>query len=265
MSSQPPCRTGKDLELALRVYGHQYDRKEQNCEDTRLEVPFASGNSAEISKALGRIEPKGTTPLAYSLQQSAKDFTDNRYRNVIIIITDGIESCDGDPCKVALALQRKEVFLRPFIIGLGRPARFRGRNSAAWENIMMPAMWRALRQALAAIMKATLGKTTVRVNLLDAQGKPTETNINLSFINTVTGKTEYDYVHFLSKGKPDALQVDAVRSYHLMVNTVPMIVKKDIELRGGEENIIEIPAAQGMLMLRQDQHQQYEWASFHHP
>ena len=39
-------------------------------------------------------------------------------RNIIILITDGIEECEGDPCAVALALQKNGVTLKPFVIGM---------------------------------------------------------------------------------------------------------------------------------------------------
>ena len=37
-------RTDTNLELALRVYGHQYDRRLKRCDDTKLEAPFARDN-----------------------------------------------------------------------------------------------------------------------------------------------------------------------------------------------------------------------------
>ena len=113
-------KVNQNLELALRVYGHLYSRQAQNCKDSKLEVGFAKNNHQRIIERLKQIRPKGTTPIAYSLEQAANDFpTTKGYRNIVIIITDGIESCDGDPCNVSLALQRKGIFLKPFIIGIG--------------------------------------------------------------------------------------------------------------------------------------------------
>src|ERR1039457_1327238 len=65
----------KNLELALRVYGHQKQFPPQDCNDTKLEVPFAKDNIARIKHVMKIITPKGTTPIAYSLQQAANDFT----------------------------------------------------------------------------------------------------------------------------------------------------------------------------------------------
>lgn len=113
-------RSNENLELALRVYGHRYARQSNNCQDTKLEVPFGARNHDQIIAKLKEIVPKGVTPITYSLLQAATDFPISPgYRNILILITDGVESCEGDPCATSLELQRRGVFLRPFIIGLG--------------------------------------------------------------------------------------------------------------------------------------------------
>ena len=66
----------ENLEVALRVYGHQFSvaAGERSCEDTKLEVPFGSDGYDEIKTTLGELYPKGTTPIAYSLEQTKNDF-----------------------------------------------------------------------------------------------------------------------------------------------------------------------------------------------
>lgn len=240
------------VQMALRVYGHQYDRRLRNCEDTRLEAPFREDNHEQIKNKLARIKPKGTTPLAYSLQQAANDFPqDENYRNVIIIITDGLESCDGDPCEVSVALQKKNIFLKPFIIGLGMKQEygeqleclgqyFDAKNTATFRNVLN----KALRQ--------TLEKTTVSVELLDAQQRPRETDVNVTFTNNITGKPVFNFVHYLdAAGRPDSVEVDAVISYDIQVNTIPPVLKTNVNFEGGQHNVLRIAAPQGTLRLQQ--------------
>ena len=108
----------KNVEVALRAYGHQNNvtADGRNCKDTKLEVPFGPNNHEKIIERLQTIRPRGTTLIAYSLEQAANDFPScSDCRNVIILITDGIEECDGDPCAVSLALQRRGVILKPFV------------------------------------------------------------------------------------------------------------------------------------------------------
>ena len=74
-----------ELELGLRVYGHgtRHVPGQQNCDDTELVVPFGPNNPREIEEALLRVQAKGTTPIARSLEEAAYDFPDNKSRNVI--------------------------------------------------------------------------------------------------------------------------------------------------------------------------------------
>jgi Ca-activated chloride channel homolog len=117
-----------NLELALRCYGHTtFFKPERNCKDSKLEVPFseAKTSSVKIKERIQRLEPLGTTPIAYSLGESVNDFTPrSNCRNIVILITDGIEECNGNPCQVSIELQKKGIFLRPFVIGVGLDVKF---------------------------------------------------------------------------------------------------------------------------------------------
>ena len=65
----------KNLQLALRVYGHSKSYLTgQECNDTKLEVPFRDNNFDDIRTKLSSIKPKGTTPIALSLERSGDDF-----------------------------------------------------------------------------------------------------------------------------------------------------------------------------------------------
>jgi len=243
-------RVNEKLELGLRVYGHQFDRRYHKCNDTKLEVPFGKNNHTQIIQKLRLIEPKGTTPIAYSLEQTANDFpVDKNYRNIVIIITDGIESCDGDPCAVSLALQKKGIFLKPFIIGIGMEKDYRDAFGCMGEyydarNIS------EFRHALAKAVNQSLGKTTVSVELLDENKRPTETNINVSFINNFTQTSVFEFVHYRdANGRPDSVEVDPVLSYDVVVNTIPPVIKRNISFEGGKHNVLPIQTPQGNLSI----------------
>jgi len=252
-------RVNDKIELALRPYGHLTPAKERNCKDTKLEIPFAPNNNDRIIDRLKYIYPKGTTPIAYSLEQSANDFPrDNNYRNIIIIITDGIESCEGDPCAVSLSLQKKDIFLRPFVIGLGMEEKFASEFDCMGEYFNAKNI-NAFRTVLNGILNQSLSKTTASVELLDEKGRAIETDVNVSFINTFTGISEFDFIHFRDKnGKPDTVEVDPVLSYDVVVNTVPPVVKRNVFLKGGTHNLIKISTPQGALKVNQDNTSEYD-------
>jgi Ca-activated chloride channel family protein len=243
--------TYPNLELGLRAYGHQHSREENNCQDSRLEVPFAAKNAKAIKDKLLTLQPRGNTPITYSLLQSANDFpVDKTARNVLILITDGLESCQGDPCATSLALQRKHVFLKPFVIGIGAEKEF-GKQLECLGQYYNAADVKTFRAVLDNVITQTLQKTTVRVNLTDEAGKPVESNVNLTFVNSTTGQPEYNYVHYRdAKGQPDVLDIDALQSYDLVINTVPPVQDKDLKIKPGQANLLTYKTPQGTLRLQ---------------
>jgi Ca-activated chloride channel homolog len=248
----------ENLELALRVYGHQYASGPNSCQDSKLEVPFSENNEKKIISRISQITPKGNTPITYSLTQSAKDFpADKNARNIIIIITDGVESCGGDPCAASLALQQKRIFLRPFVIGLGSDATFAQQFSCVGQYFDA-ANINSFRNIMGEVVNIALSKTTVSVELKDGQGRPLETDVNLTFKNSVTTLPEYNYVHYLDQArKPDVLDIDALMDYDLVVNTVPPVVLPRLAIRPGKHNVFSVATPQGILNLRQDGANQY--------
>ncbi|WP_276372354.1 VWA domain-containing protein [Chryseolinea sp. H1M3-3] len=239
------------LELALRVYGHRSPQEIKNCKDTWLEVPFKPRSHTLIIQKLEEIRPKGVTPITYSLEQAANDFPSSPgYRNIVILITDGIESCGGDLCATSKALQQKGVFLRPYIIGLGLRTEKSLECAGKFIDANTPGEF---NNVLNEAIETSFAKTTVSVEILDANNQPNETNVNVSFVNSMTSLPMYDFVHYRDKqGKPDTVQIDPVVDYTLVVNTIPPIIKSNIALVVGKHNVLTIPAPQGNLVVRQE-------------
>jgi Ca-activated chloride channel family protein len=244
-------RSNENLELALRVYGHRYSRQSNNCQDTKLEVPFGPRNHDQIIAKLKEIVPKGVTPITYSLLQAATDFpVSPGYRNILILITDGVESCEGDPCATSIELQRRGVFLRPFIIGLGLQG---GRALECAGQYFDSGNSDSFNKVLNEAIQTTFSATSVSVELLDKDGNPDETNIDVSFLNGMTGTPVYEFVHYLdAKGRPDTVNIDPVNNYTVVVNTVPPVVRRNVNIVNGRHNVISIPVPQGNLIVRQD-------------
>ena len=241
------------VEVAMRVYGHQYNFKQKNCQDSKLEVAFGSRNNNQIRTMLDGLEPKGTTPIAYSLEQATKDFPNDGKdtRNVIVMITDGIEACDGDPCAISRGLQEKGIFLKPFIVGMGIEPQY-AKGFECMGRFFNAKSSRQFKGFLQEVVKQTLGKTTVTVELLDERNQPREANVHMAFIDQATKKARYNIVHFRDKGgKTDELNIDAIPTYDLIVYTTPSVIKRNVEIIGGRHNVIKIPTPQGELNIVQ--------------
>lgn len=238
-----------NVELALRVYGHQKEYKQYDCYDTKLEVPFSANNFQRIKQKLKSIYPKGTTPIALSLQAAENDFPNTpNCRNVIVLITDGIEECSGDPCEVSKALQRKGIILKPFVIGIGSDFSV---DLSCIGNYIDATSEKDFSHALGIIVEQIFNKTTCQVSLLDANGLPTESNVDMCFYDESNGQLLYNYIHTLNaRGMPDTLYLNTMPSYRLKVNTIPPVEKQGIKLNPGTHTIIPIDVPQGKLLVK---------------
>lgn len=180
------------VEIGLRVFGHQSPRAMKDCKDSKLEVVISKNSAAAIQNKLNEIVPKGHTPIAYSLFLAADDFPDLPGTNSIILITDGIENCEGDPCASAEVLTNKRITLKPFIIGIGLAEEDKGKfncvgtyydatNETTFEN------------AINVVISQALNNTTLQINLIDAFDKPSETNVEMTLYDSFSGEVRYNF------------------------------------------------------------------------
>ncbi|HYV89329.1 MAG TPA: VWA domain-containing protein, partial [Candidatus Polarisedimenticolia bacterium] len=109
------AKLSADTEIGLMTYGH---RRKNDCSDIQVLDAIGADKAPAIAKKVNALAPKGETPIAGALQQSAEAFKNMPgERNIIILITDGVESCKGDPCAAAHALAAANVDLQINVVG----------------------------------------------------------------------------------------------------------------------------------------------------
>lgn len=248
-----------DLELALRLYGHQTPIQpgKQDCDDTKLEVPFGPDRIPEIRKKLMATRCLGTTPIARSLQRAADDFPAldkgkgaRPVRNIIILITDGIEACDEDPCAVSRALQAKGIILKPFVIGVGltESERYALQCVGNYYDASTPEL---LEHVLQVVVTQALNSTTAQISLMTADGKPTETDVAVTLYDQKSGQVRYHLEHTMNdRNVPDTLSIDPIFTYRVVAHTVPPSVRENVTVRPGTHSIIAVDAGTGKLSLK---------------
>lgn len=98
--------------VSLRVYGHKgsgsKEDKQISCDTTEV---FYDGemNKKEFSQALEKVEPAGWTPIAKALEDSEQDFPENAQNAIVYVVSDGMETCEGDPIEAAEQLNAKDI------------------------------------------------------------------------------------------------------------------------------------------------------------
>lgn len=94
----------EDATMSMRVYGHkgsgnQAD-KQLSCTSTEN---FYSGKFEDTAfrEALSKVQPAGWTPIGLVLETVKEDIPEDAEEVVVYVVSDGIETCGGDPVKAA--------------------------------------------------------------------------------------------------------------------------------------------------------------------
>jgi Ca-activated chloride channel family protein len=240
----------KNYQFALRMYGHTVKYPPGDCKDSKLIVPFSvKSNVSLIKQKVAEAKPTGITPIEHSLTEAANDFPDAKARNMIILITDGIEECGGDPCEARQKLMQKGIVFKPFIIGIGlTPAQIKTFECVGTYFDFDDD--KAFKNITELIQTQKLKKTSAQVNLLDSKGKPTETDVNMTFYDVNKKKYVYNYMHTLNKnGNPDTLYIDDFPTYKVIAHTIPPKESSEVKLTVGKHTTIPIEAPQGSMII----------------
>ncbi len=245
-------RSTPNLEIALRIYGHQVPitNEYQDCADTKLEVPFAPNNFDRIVNKVKTTRAQGTTPIARSLEAAASDFPDNEARNIIILITDGLEACDGDPCVIAKKLKDQGVKVTPFVIGIGLDLSYLEKFKCIGDYTDAQTA-DSFEKVLVDVVNKAMTNTTVQVNLNTIYKAPLETFVTLLFYEAGTKDLKYTFNHTINAySNPDTIFLDPALKYDLVVNTIPTRELNDITIYRNTHNTIVVDAPQGYLNVR---------------
>ncbi|MEM8813475.1 MAG: VWA domain-containing protein [Pseudomonadota bacterium] len=107
-----------DMEIGLIAYGHN---RRGDCGDiaTLVDVGPASQQSGKIASAVAALNPKGKTPLSEAVRRAAEALRYTEERATVILITDGLETCEADPCALATELDRLGIDFTAHVIGFG--------------------------------------------------------------------------------------------------------------------------------------------------
>ena len=102
------------VELGLTVYGH---RTKGDCNDIESVIPVGKIDKQRIIRTVMGIKPKGKTPISRSLRKVANELRYTEEKATIILISDGKETCDPDPCATAKALKKEGIDFVAHVIG----------------------------------------------------------------------------------------------------------------------------------------------------
>lgn len=110
-----------NINLSFRAYGHQFHRSKHNCQDTSLLVPFGAAQNVKdlVIDSSNQLKAQGYTPITHVLGLAADDLKDLKGPKTIILVSDGKETCEGDPCVLSQKLAAANTDLVIHTVGFG--------------------------------------------------------------------------------------------------------------------------------------------------
>ncbi|MCP4221598.1 MAG: VWA domain-containing protein [bacterium] len=103
-----------NMEIGLVVYGH---RSKGDCKDIETLIPIGKSTASKIIAIVNKINPKGKTPLSHAVLHAAKELRFTEERATVVLVSDGVETCNADPCSIGKELAMGGVDFTAHVIG----------------------------------------------------------------------------------------------------------------------------------------------------
>ena len=103
-----------EVEVGLTAYGH---RSKGDCNDIQTLIPAGKIDKKNVISKVMDIQPKGKTPISRAIRKVADEIRFTEEKATIILISDGKETCDPDPCATAKELEKSGIDFVTHVIG----------------------------------------------------------------------------------------------------------------------------------------------------
>ncbi|WP_417581102.1 VWA domain-containing protein [Pelagibacterium sp.] len=103
-----------ETNLGLVAYGH---RREGDCSDIETVLAPQPISPATFTDAVNAINPLGRTPLSAAVEHAAEELVYLENPATVVLISDGIENCEADPCALATHLEERGIAFTTHVIG----------------------------------------------------------------------------------------------------------------------------------------------------
>ena len=103
-----------DSHAGLVAYGH---RRKGDCQDVEELVPLQPIDKKRLISQIRAISPKGKTPITLSIRKTAEKLKSIEEETTIILVSDGKETCEEDPCALVKELKAAGIRFTMYVIG----------------------------------------------------------------------------------------------------------------------------------------------------
>ncbi|MBR1517839.1 MAG: VWA domain-containing protein [Bacteroidales bacterium] len=236
-----------DVEVALRVFGHLSDDQQ----GTRLEVPFDDNNFYQLHSKIKALVPNGDCNAAEALHNSLSDFRqqDSR-RNIMLVITDGVDDCAGNLCHEAQQVLMSGVVVQTFIVGIGPALHFQQPITCAGHFQQVEDEER-FSAALFDVLRLSKERANVLLRLTDSDGIAYETTLPVVFYDSLSGIAKHaTLLRNHSERTGDTLVVDPLNTYYITLYTKPETTLSARRFVANQTSTLNMVIDQGQLAVR---------------
>ncbi|MEQ9618614.1 MAG: VWA domain-containing protein [Deltaproteobacteria bacterium] len=103
-----------DVSVGLVVYGH---RSKGDCDDIEMMAEMGEIDKATLTRKIESISPRGKTPIAKSLEMAGEQLEAMEDLTTVVLVSDGEETCEGDPCALVKSLKEKGINVNVHVVG----------------------------------------------------------------------------------------------------------------------------------------------------
>jgi len=235
-----------DVRAGLMAYGH---RQKSVCTDVELLVPVQVVDKDVFTRKIAALHPLGQTPISESIRQAAGVLKGVAGKKVVILVSDGEETCKQDPCALAADLKKADIDLTVHVVGFGLDTAAAKRQlqcvATATGGTYADAtdaadLKRKISEAAGGVTKGATGKLVTVVQ--DMNG--TQLKYEVSFYRPV-GKIGDQPINSTSLGNQAFDSVHELDippgTYDVLYATValPFLWKRNVEIKAGQETRAE--------------------------
>lgn len=105
-------------QLGLMAYGH---RRKGDCVDIEILRAPTDPDAGAVQALVAALNPKGMTPIGAAVQQAAEALKFTEHKATVILVSDGEETCNADPCALGAELEKLGVDFTAHVVGFDLP------------------------------------------------------------------------------------------------------------------------------------------------
>lgn len=162
----PLTETFSNEEVSLMIFGHRKSPKQAGaCQDIEVAIPFGPMAPDQFKSRVNSVQALGNTPLADSLLRAKDELLglDRDSQKAIIVLTDGNETCGGDPASVAAMLAELGINVKVHVVGFAvnpdEEEQLLSIAAAGGGNYVAAKNAKELKEVLPEIVKTAMLKT----------------------------------------------------------------------------------------------------------